>query len=385
MDTQDILSKLNSIITKLEDKGLFTDAEKLQKEFEKLTKKAKEKFIDAPAQAILDKFTHSDDKGPAHQLKDELADRALQESLGTKGPFRMPSGKPSFMKGVKGFGVGWLSSLGVDAIFDYFEDSEGPYKQYEAHKKDIFDALDVIEELTSNNSKVHFKIKDLQSEINKGSELFEKAKREVKSSAANYRVVYNSKMNKIAVRGNLKDTLPTYLREFIQGSIAGGTVGGLFGGLAGIIPSGLVGGIGNLATKGAEDLWYANISDSGKAYLQGKDVMLKSYKLYSYLKDLDLKQAEKIYKLSTELEDILETLNLDNKEKSAIENLIQKFEQKSGVIFDQVKKDILERKPTGTATSVVLDKVDKVIEPNRITNPDNIDYGPDSEGKIRII
>jgi hypothetical protein len=384
MDTKDILNKLNSIISKLEDKGFFTEAEKLQKEFEKLSKKAKEKFIDPPAKAILDKLSHDEDKNPAHQIKDELADRTIQDTLGAKGPLRMPSGKPTFMKGVKGFGIGWLSSLGVDAIFDYFEDSEGPYKKYEAHKKDIFDALDIIEELTPNNSKVHFKIKDLQSEINKGSELFENAKREVKASTANYRVVYNSKMNKIAVRGNLKDTLPTYLREFIQGAIAGGTVGGLFGGLAGIVPSGLVGGLGNIATQGAEDLWYASISDSGKAYLQGKDVMLKSYKLYTCLKDLDLKQAEKIYKTSTELEDILESINLDNKEKSAIENLIQKFEQKSGVIFDQVKKDVLG-KSTGMASSNILDKVDKVIEPNKILNPDNLDYGPDSEGKIRII
>jgi hypothetical protein len=182
----------------------------------------------------------------------------------------------------------------------------------------------------------------------------------------------------------LKDSLPSYLREFVQGAIAGGTVGGLFGGLAGIVPSGLVGGIGNIVTKGAEDLWYANISDSGKAYLQGKDVMLKAYKLYKYLKDIDLKQAEKIYKLATELEDILETINLDNKEKSAIEKLIQKFEQKSGVIFDKVKKDVLG-KSSGLTSSNILDKVDKIIDPGTFSDPNRIDYGPDSEGKIRII
>jgi hypothetical protein len=192
-------------------------------------------------------------------------------------------------------------------------------------------------------------------------------------------------MNKVAVRGDLKDSLPSYLREFVQGAIAGGTVGGLFGGLAGIVPSGLVGGIGNIVTKGAEDLWYANISDSGKAYLQGKDVMLKAYKLYKYLKDIDLKQAEKIYKLATELEDILETINLDNKEKSAIEKLIQKFEEKSGVVFDQVKKEVLKNKPAGLASSNVLEKVDKIIDPGTFSDPNRIDYGPDSEGKIRII
>jgi phosphoketolase len=57
MDTKDILDKLNSIISNLEDKGLFTEAEKLQKEFTKLTKKVKERFLDEPAQAIIDKFT----------------------------------------------------------------------------------------------------------------------------------------------------------------------------------------------------------------------------------------------------------------------------------------------------------------------------------------
>ena len=202
---------------------------------------------------------------------------------------------------------------------------------------------------------------------------------------SNYRAVYNNKMNKVAVRGDLKDSLPSYLREFVQGAIAGGTGGGLFSGLAGIIPSGLVGGIGNIVTKGAEDLWYANISDSGKAYLQGKDVMLKAYKLYKYLKDIDLKQAETIYKLATELEDILETINLDNDEKSAIEKLIQKFEEKSGVVFDQVKKEVLKNKPVGLASSNVLDKVDKIIDPGAFADPNRIDYGPDSEGKVRII
>ena len=159
----------------------------------------------------------------------------------------------------------------------------------------------------------------------------------------------------------------------------------MFGGLAGIVPSGLVGGIGNIVTKGAEDLWYANISDSGKAYLQGKDVMLKAYKLYKYLKDIDLKQAEKIYKLSTELEDVLETINLDNKEKSAIENLIQKFQEQSGVVFDEVKKEVLKNKPAGLASSNILEKVDKIIDPGTLSDPNRIDYGPDSEGKIRII
>jgi uncharacterized protein Yka (UPF0111/DUF47 family) len=113
--------------------------------------------------------------------------------------------------------------------------------------------------------------------------------------------------------------------------------------------------------------------------------MLKAYKLYKYLKDIDLKQAETIYKLATELEDILETINLDNDEKSAIEKLIQKFEEKSGVVFDQVKKEVLKNKPVGLASSNVLDKVDKIIDPGAFADPNRIDYGPDSEGKVRII
>ena len=387
METSEILKKLDPIISYLEDKGLFTEAQKLQKEFDKLTKKAKERFLDEPAQAILDKFNKDDSTGPGQQLKDELTDRALQESLKTKGPFKIPPKKPTFMKGVKGFGVGWLTSLGVDEIFDFFEDSEGPYKLYAANKKDIFEALDVIQELTPNNSKVHFKIKELQTEINKGSEILDKAKREVKSSVSNYRVVYNNKMNKVAVRGDLKDSIPSYLREFVQGAIAGGTVGGLFGGLAGIIPSGLVGGIGNMVTKGAEDLWYANISDSGKAYLQSKDVLLKCYKLYTYLKDIDVKHAEQIYKVATELEDMLEKSNLDNKEKSAIEKLIQKVEEKSGVIFNDIKKEVLGRVPESVKSEIaepkkLLEKVENLTGSGPSLSKE---VTPDSTGRIRII
>lgn len=376
MTPEEILKKLEPIITSLEEKGLFTEAEKLQKEFMKLTQKAKERFIDEPAKAILDKFTKDDATGPGQQLKDELADKALQESLKAKSPFKMPSGKSSFMKGIKGFGVGWLTSLGVDAAYDYFEESEGPYKQYATHKKDIFDTLDIIEELTSNNSLVHSKIKSLQDEINKGSDILDKAKKEVKATVSNYRVVYNNKVNKVAIRGDKKDIMPSYLREFIQGAISGGTVGGLFGGLAGIIPSGLVGGLGNMATKGAEDLWYQNISNSGKAYLQGKDVSLKCYKLYKYIKDIDIKQAEKIYKTSSELEDMLEKINLDNDEKTDIEKLIQKIEEKTGTVLDKVKKEISEKSPIELSKSEIIPTIDS-------TNI--LDKLKDSEGRIRII
>ena len=382
METSEILKKLDPIISYLEDKGLFTEAQKLQKEFDKLTKKAKERFLDEPAKAIIDKFTKDDTTGPGQQLKDELADRALQESLKAKGPFKMPSGKSSFMKGLKGFGVGWLTSLGVDEVFDFFEESEGPYKQYANNKNEIFEILDIIEDLTPKNTNIHSQIIQLKNEINKGSEILDKAKKEVKASISNYRVVYNNKMNKIAIRGNIKDSMPSYLKEFIQGAIAGGTVGGLFGGLAGIIPSGLVGGLGNMATKGAEDLWYQNISDSGKAYLQGKDVTLKCYKLYKCLKDIDLKQAEKIYKVADDLEDMLEKINLNNDEKSDIEKLIQKVEEKTGIILDRAKREITEKTPIQLSKSDSTPKTDftTVLDKDKI-----LDTLRDSEGKIRII
>jgi hypothetical protein len=150
----------------------------------------------------------------------------------------------------------------------------------------------------------------------------------------------------------------------------------LFGGLAGIIPSGLVGGLGNMATKGAEDLWYQNISNSGKAYLQGKDVSLKCYKLYKYIKDIDIKQAEKIYKTSSELEDMLEKINLDNDEKTDIEKLIQKIEEKTGTVLDKVKKEISEKSPIELSKSEIIPTID---------NTNILDKLKDSEGRIRII
>ena len=73
-----------------------------------------------------------------------------------------------------------------------------------------------------------------------------------------------------------------------------------------------------------------------------------------------------------------------NKKYLILKYAVKKFREKFGVIFDQVKKDVLGNS-TGMASSNILDKVDKVIEPNKILNPDNLDYGPDSEGKIRII
>ena len=54
-------------------------------------------------------------------------------------------------------------------------------------------------------------------------------------------------------------------------------------------------------------------------------------------------------------------------------------------MFDQVKKEVLKNKPVGLASSNVLDKVDKIIDPGAFADPNRIDYGPDSEGKVRII
>ena len=79
MTTEDILNKLKSIIGKLDDKGLFAEAEKLQKEFEKISKKAKERFIDEPAQAILDNSKKDVKKLDAKKLLKDSSSKMLNK------------------------------------------------------------------------------------------------------------------------------------------------------------------------------------------------------------------------------------------------------------------------------------------------------------------
>ena len=256
---------------------------------------------------------------------DEAADKALELAGGKKLTEELVKKFPTKVKvnpgsALKGFGVGWLVDMGANYALDFFESSQGPYKVYQSNKSDLDKILTVINKLVPSSSiyQLTDQIKDL---ANDGMKKFDEGKETIKTAChINFRKVYNAKTQKLAIRGNFEEEMPEYLREFFTGALAGAAAGGVIGGPIGALVGSLTGGTGNVLTKGAEDLWYRNISNTGKAYLQSKDLSLKISKMSDALEQIDV--------------------NIDNKDKGMLENLVQAIEEKIGSAGKFVKDKV---------------------------------------------
>ena len=286
---------------------------------------------------------------------DEAADRALELAGGKKLTEKLIEKFPSKVKvnpgsALKGFGVGWLVDMGANYALDFFESAQGPYKVYKANKSDLDKILAVIERLLPN-PKISQMTKEIKDLAEQGLDKFEEGKETIKTACRiNFRKVYNLKNEKVAVRGNFEDEMPQYLREFITGALSGAAAGGIVGGPIGALIGSLTGGAGNVLTKGAEDLWYRNISNTGKAYLQSKDLTYKVSNMSDALEQIDINLANRLVEKSSELLKEIETLNLNNKDKGMLENLVQMAEEKLGFagkfVKDKASEIINGEKPT---------------------------------------
>ena len=276
---------------------------------------------------------------------DEAADKALELAGGKKLTEELVKKFPTKVKvnpgsALKGFGVGWLVDMGANYALDFFESSQGPYKVYQSNKSDLDKILTVINKLVPSSSiyQLTDQIKDL---ANDGMKKFDEGKETIKTAChINFKKVYNAKTQKLAIRGNFEEEMPEYLREFFTGALAGAAAGGVIGGPIGALVGSLTGGTGNVLTKGAEDLWYRNISNTGKAYLQSKDLSLKISKMSDALEQIDVNIANTLVEKSSELLKEIERMNLDNKDKGMLENLVQAIEEKIGSAGKFVKDKI---------------------------------------------
>lgn len=276
---------------------------------------------------------------------DEAADKALELAGGKKLTEELVKKFPTKVKvnpgsALKGFGVGWLVDMGANYALDFFESSQGPYKVYQSNKSDLDKILTVINKLVPSSSiyQLTDQIKDL---ANDGMKKFDEGKETIKTAChINFRKVYNAKTQKLAIRGNFEEEMPEYLREFFTGALAGAAAGGVIGGPIGALVGSLTGGTGNVLTKGAEDLWYRNISNTGKAYLQSKDLSLKISKMSDALEQIDVNIANTLVEKSSELLKEIERMNLDNKDKGMLENLVQAIEEKIGSAGKFVKDKV---------------------------------------------
>ena len=276
---------------------------------------------------------------------DEAADKALELAGGKKITEELVKKFPTKVKvnpgsALKGFGVGWLVDMGANYALDFFESSQGPYKVYQSNKSDLDKILTVINKLVPSSSiyQLTDQIKDL---ANDGMKKFDEGKETIKTAChINFKKVYNAKTQKLAIRGNFEEEMPEYLREFFTGALAGAAAGGVIGGPIGALVGSLTGGTGNVLTKGAEDLWYRNISNTGKAYLQSKDLSLKISKMSDALEQIDVNIANTLVEKSSELLKEIERMNLDNKDKGMLENLVQAIEEKIGSAGKFVKDKV---------------------------------------------
>jgi len=276
---------------------------------------------------------------------DEAADKALELAGGKKLTEELVKKFPTKVKvnpgsALKGFGVGWLVDMGANYALDFFESSQGPYKVYQSNKSDLDKILTVINKLVPSSSiyQLTDQIKDL---ANDGMKKFDEGKETIKTAChINFNKVYNAKTQKLAIRGNFEEEMPEYLREFFTGALAGAAAGGVIGGPIGALVGSLTGGTGNVLTKGAEDLWYRNISNTGKAYLQSKDLSLKISKMSDALEQIDVNIANTLVEKSSELLKEIERMNLDNKDKGMLENLVQAIEEKIGSAGKFVKDKV---------------------------------------------
>ena len=276
---------------------------------------------------------------------DEAADKALELAGGKKLTEELVKKFPTKVKvnpgsALKGFGVGWLVDMGANYALDFFESSQGPYKVYQSNKSDLDKILTVINKLVPSSSiyQLTDQIKDL---ANDGMKKFDEGKETIKTAChINFKKVYNAKTQKLAIRGNFEEEMPEYLREFFTGALAGAAAGGVIGGPIGALVGSLTGGTGNVLTKGAEDLWYRNISNTGKAYLQSKDLSLKISKMSDALEQIDVNIANTLVEKSSELLKEIERMNLDNKDKGMLENLVQAIEEKIGSAGKFVKDKV---------------------------------------------
>jgi len=321
------LTKLAKLIDELDAKEYHLEAFILNQEYIKLAQ------------------TSSQIETGERIVGDEVADKALELAGGKKLTEELVKKFPTKVKvnpgsALKGFGVGWLVDMGANYALDFFESSQGPYKVYQSNKSDLDKILTAINKLvpTSSIYQLTDQIKDL---ANDGMKKFDEGKETVKTACnINFRKVYNAKTQKLAVRGNLEDEMPEYLREFFTGALAGAAAGGVIGGPIGALVGSLTGGTGNVLTKGAEDLWYRNISNTGKAYLQSKDLSFKISKMSDALEQIDVNLANILVEKSSELLKAIERMNLENKDKGMLENLVQAIEEKIGSAGKFVKDKV---------------------------------------------
>lgn len=293
------------------------------------------KAAEEAAKAAGEKATKSVAEEAAKTTVKEVAKEGVEQAA-KKGL------KPLVGKGLKNLFTGkqfgkftlfdTLANMGVDYAKDFFEDAQGPYKYFKNHKSDIIDIISEINSLVGNENvkTATNNLMDLLSDIEKELEELKVNLKVAQNSSI--KKVYNHKQTKLAIRGEARTRVPGYLQDLLQGAIIGGTGGAIFGGgLPGAIPGALLGALGRVGGRAIEDIYYDKISDTGKAYFQGKDLEQKITRLSNLFQKFDPDLSRTIDNKADEVLMLLEKINKDNPNKTYLENVFQSIEEKLGV------------------------------------------------------
>ena len=309
MENSETLIKLASLIDKLEANNFTKEADILHQHFIRLA----EELDDIPEKA-------TDVKDVAQK-----AGTLINVGRGLSNIGKFLKTKPgSWM----GFGlVNSLLNMGADYAVDFYENSQGPYQLFKNHFPDIQKIIVKINSLIDNSE-----IKQATSELENMLDTFIDHMEETKSNLKTahnikIRTVYNNKNTKLAIRGEFESEAPKYLRDLIQGGALGAGAGALFGGV-GAVPGMIAGALGKLGGRAIEDIWYGQISDTGKAYFQAKDLKEKVERLASSIESLDADIANKMNLLADKILDKTEEINVNNPNKTYLEKLLNKYEKK---------------------------------------------------------
>lgn len=310
MENKELLNKLSDLIDKLEENDLFKEADIIHNQFLKIAQENEEPEIDVKQKAgqaaqIL---------GVGHHIGNAF--KTIGKVLATKpGQFL-------------GFGlVNNLLNKGVDFSVDFFEDAQGPYNLFKNHMPDVNKIITKIKNLVDDSELNKF-MDELQAKLDKTMSDLENAKYTLKTAHnIKIRTVYNNSNTKLAIRGEISEA-PKYLRDLIQGGAIGGATGAFFGGI-GALPGAIMGALGKTGGRAAEDIFYASISDTGKAYFQARDLNDKVTRMANSIGEVDANVMNQLKDISEKVLERAEKINLDNPNKSYLENVIRRFEKKT--------------------------------------------------------
>lgn len=346
MINQELLIKLSSLVEKLEENQFYKEADIIHQHFIKIAEEEIEDGIDP--KDIAQKA------GTAIGLGKAIGNafKTIGKGLATK------PGK--FL----GFGlVNELLNKGVDYSVDFFEDAQGPYNLFKNHIPDVRKIISKIKDLV-DDPQLNQSMDKLSNKLENTLSELENAKYSLKTAHnINIRTVYNNSNTKLAIRGEISEA-PKYLRDLIQGGAIGAGTGAFFGGI-GALPGAIMGALGKTGGRAVEDIFYGSISNTGKAYFQARDLNDKVTRLANSIGEVDSNKMNELKSMANEVLQRAEKINLDNPNKSYLENVIRRYEKK----VEKVTKPIEE---ISKGAVKVIEKGKDLVENNgSINNAEN--------------